>query len=68
MYVVVLCGKNSSRVLGGARCKALALLPAEVLGQMGQDEEHWCHEQSRDQREESNEHGQKVLDPLLSWR
>lgn len=29
---------------------------------MGQSEEHWCHEQKRDQREEPNEHGQKVPD------
>ncbi len=53
---------NSSRVRHGASCEALTLLPAEALGQLGQSEEHWCHEQKRDQREEPNEHGQKVLD------
>lgn len=42
---------NSSRVKSGASCEALKLLPAEALGQMGQSEEHWCHEQDRDQRE-----------------
>jgi hypothetical protein len=53
---------NSSRVRRGASCEALTLLPADALGQMGQSEKHWCHEQKRDQREEPNEHGQKSLD------
>lgn len=53
---------NSGRVRSGALCAALTLLPAEALGQLGQSEEHWSHEQKRDQHEEPNEHGQKVLD------
>lgn len=53
---------NSGRVRSGASCKALALLPAEALGQMGQSEEQGSHEQKSDQREEPNEHGQKALD------
>ena len=55
-------GVNSSRIWSGASCEALALLPVEVFRQTGQDDEHWCQEQSRDQHEEPNEHGQKVLD------
>jgi hypothetical protein len=42
--------------------KALTLLPADALGQVGRSEEQGCHEQKSDQREEPNEHGQKVLD------
>ena len=55
-------GVNSRRVWGRASRKALALLPGEAFGQTGQSEERWCHEQGRDQHEEQNEHGQKVLD------
>jgi hypothetical protein len=33
-----------------------------VPGQMGQDEERWCHQQNGDKHEEPNEHGQKVPD------
>ena len=52
----------SSRIWSRASRKALALLPGEAFGQTGQSEERWCHEQGRDQHEEQNEHGQKVLD------
>lgn len=53
---------NSSRVRSGASCEALPLLLAQAFGQMGQGEEHWCHEQKSDQHEKPNEHGQKVPD------
>jgi len=52
--------RRSREMLSSASCEALTLLPAEALGQLGQSEEHWSHEQKRDQREEPNEHGQKV--------
>ena len=55
-------GVNSSRVWGGAPCKALAMLSGEALGQKDQGQERWCHEQNRDQHEEPNEHRQKALD------
>lgn len=59
-----LWGRGVKRCLVRKRpsCKALALLPVEVIGQTSQGEEHWCYEQNRDQHEEPNEHGQKVPD------
>ena len=52
--------RRSREMLSGASCEALTLLPVEALGQLGQSEEHWSHEQKRDQHEKPNEHGQKV--------
>jgi hypothetical protein len=55
-------GVNGSWIRNGASRKSLASLPVVASGQMGQGVERWCHNQNGDQREEPNEHGQKVLD------
>ena len=55
-------GVNGRWVHNGATDKALAALPVEAFGQMGQGEERGCHEQDGDQHDEPNEHGQEVPD------
>lgn len=52
-------------VSSDASCEALTLPPGEALVQMGQSEEHWCHVQKSYQRDEPNEHGQKMPDCVV---